>query len=152
MLWREHYEPVVKQNLVLPVSKLEWLRGEARDTSHSVWICGFGLNAVADQGVWWRLMQSEFQVDPDVYRVFIRQDWTTKQKRDALASVPPSEHSTTLLMSDSQNSWKNLIQPDKPERGFAVVIKGQLIERLVIGPPTEEVWEAYSNLWRSLRK
>jgi hypothetical protein len=132
------------------VFEVESLDGNLGAPRAQVWIGGFGFRAVSDQGVWWRLMRSEFSSDPNIFRVFIESRWSERKRREALAIIPPSEKVSTLLVSDDVN-WRAIVMPDKPERGFAAMIADKEIKRLVVGPPTEEVWEDFINLWRAVR-
>jgi hypothetical protein len=66
------------------------------------------------------------------------------------AVLPPSVFARTTV-SEPVADWRNLIHPDRPERSFAVLENGSTIEMLVVGPPTEDVWEEFENRLKRLR-
>jgi hypothetical protein len=145
MLWREHYEPRVLTSVLVP-------KGLPKVVSEVTYVIvgGFGLAAISDQGVWWKLLKSSFKQDTCIYRIFISQAWTPKKERDANAMIPPSEKSS-LILTEDYDQWCEIIQPDKPERGFAALVHQGKMQTLVIGPPTEEVWESFRDQYTALR-
>ena len=148
MLWRETYSPRVKRDLACPVAQFVCLDGIPSSVSSEVWIGGFGFLAAADQGVWWRLFQSDFRGDDRVRRVFIVDKVGTADLETALSLVPGSEARRTFMIEDPNHFWKELVKPDCPERGFAVIMSEGKVPLLMIGTPTEEAWEEFSREWQ----
>ena len=113
-----------------------------------VWICGFGFAAIADQGIWWKLFQSDFPGDSRIRRVFFVDEITPEGEQLALSLVPRSEADQVRLIADMDHAWRNLIQPDNEQRGFAIMFDNGAIPIMMIGPPTEDAWEEFSREWR----
>jgi hypothetical protein len=65
------------------------------------------------------------------------------KRADIEAVTPPSRRNLTFL-ADDPHQWRALIEPDRVDRAFAVA--GNL---LVIGAPTEEVWERFEGILNS---
>ncbi len=148
MLWRESYSPVIRRNLTCPATQSVALDGLVSKSSCEVWIGGFGFLAAADQGVWWRLFQSDFRNDGRVKRVYILESADPGEVQTALSLIPRSEVHRCLLVEDPNHFWSDLIEPDNPARGFTAIIENGSIPLLVVGPPTEEVWEEFSREWQ----
>jgi hypothetical protein len=152
VLWREPYQTRISGNHLIPeLDDIDSIRGGRNVSSTAVWIGGFGFNAISDQGVWWRLFQEAFPGDPCVFRAFILPKWTTKKRMEAISVVPPSEHVSSLLISDPDYHWEKLVDPDKPERGFTAIVLPGTVDLLMVGPPTEEAWDQFRERWGSLR-
>ena len=151
MLWREHYNPRILSNTQMPEVEFEWLKGETRSIHNIVLVGGFGLAAVADQGIWLKLFDEAFPGDPNVFRAYIATQWSFKNKRDAMAVVPPSQHGATLLITDPLHGWTDLVKPERVDRGFAAIVHEKTIKLLMIGPPTEETWDEFRDAWTALR-
>ncbi len=113
-----------------------------------VWICGFGFAAIADQGIWWKLFQSDFPGDLRTKRIFFVEQVTAEAEQLAMSLVPRSEADQVQLYDDTDHQWRNIIQPDSEQRGFAVMIDNGRISIIMVGPPTEDAWEEFSREWR----
>lgn len=151
MLWRESYATRILRDVECPVTQLVSLDGNLHLPESCVWVGGFGFQALADQGVWWRLFQSDFPSDPQVLKVFVVDRASGAEISTADSLVPGSESSRCLLAEDPNEFWQNLVHPDTESRGFAALIRGSQIPLLMIGPPTEDAWEEFSNSWRSFK-
>jgi hypothetical protein len=149
MLWRESYATRILRDVACPVVQMVNLDGSQEFPEVCIWIGGFGFQALADQGVWWRLFQSDFPNDPLVRKVFIVERVSSQETAMADSLVPGSEASRCTLGEDANGFWKNLVQPDQENRGFAALIVGNQIPLLMVGPPTEEAWEEFSEAWRT---
>jgi hypothetical protein len=110
-----------------------------------VLVGGFDLRAQAEFGIWWRLLESAGLADRSVIYLFSA-EWTDKDLRLARAVLPRSLHDRLRLVADEAGAWRDLIEPDRPERSFAAIVRGPEAELLVIGPPTEDVWERFERL------
>jgi hypothetical protein len=148
MVWRKSYQTKLLADLPLPATKIHSINGfELRMDNVQIIVGGFGFNAIADQGVWWRLFQSDFANDDRILKGFIVESVDSFAQRESASLVPPSEHSRCVLIEDPIHAWQDLIKPDRENVGFAAVIVGSEIPILMIGPPTEEAWEDFSNYW-----
>lgn len=129
LLWRSAYEPRVLEGVSVP----------AED---GVLLGAFDFRAQAELGIWWRLLESAGLISQTRIRIF-SSSWQAADQKTLEAVFPRSWQAQIELVTDDQ-FWTQLIQPDRPERAFAARIKGGMAEMLVIGTPTEEVWERFS--------
>jgi len=131
----------------MPATQIVSLDGsEIRDRTE-VWVAGFAFSAMADQGVWWRLFQSDFVNDQRVVKVFICSHVGKNELDTALSLVPPSEASRAYLVSDLNAVWRKAIRPEDEGQGFTAIIENGKIPLAMIGPPTEEAWEEFHSEW-----
>lgn len=149
MLWRSAYQTRIERDLHCPEAEIVTLDGSPLKHQTEVWVAGFGFQALADQGVWWRLFLSDFPNDPQVRKVFICPGVGKSELETALSLVPPSEVARVLLVSDPNDFWSKVIQPANSQQGFAVIIEGGRIPLAMIGPPTEDAWEEFHNEWKA---
>ncbi|RYG36590.1 hypothetical protein EON81_09250 [bacterium] len=97
---------------------------------------GFSPLAQSELGVWRRLMGS----DGARYSLLLfGPGWD---------SVLPASLLDLRYEGASEPLWLGRILPDRPERSFCVVVKEGQAKILVVGPPTEDVWEEVSGLLR----
>ena len=148
MLWKQSYRTRILRDLGCPDAGVTNLDGSPNSEERQVWIAGFGFDAIADQGVWWRLFQSEFPRDENVKKAFIFDKVLPSTAESALAMIPKSEGCQCLLVEDPLGAWKSLVTPDADSRGFAGILERDRIALMMIGPPTEDAWEEFSNFWR----
>lgn len=128
MLWRTSYEPRV-------------LRDAEAPSGEGLLLGAFDVRAQSEIGVWTRLFD-EAGLD---YRIrLFRDEWTEKERRTVDAVFPPSVRARIELATE--RGWAETVAPDRPERTFAALIQEGRAKMLVIGPPTEEVWEEFSRL------
>lgn len=149
MLWRQSYQTRVLRDLDCPDLSIASADGTPVTHERGVWICGFGFGCFTEQGVWARLFQSDFPRDPNVKKVFIFDSVGPEKFESLQALVAPSELENCLLIEDPQQAWRKLTEPDHLERGFTAIVEGQTIPLLMVGPPTEDAWEEFSDLWRT---
>ena len=151
MLWKQPYETKILRDLACPAALVINLNGNPIVHGRQVWIAGFGFGATTDQGVWARLFQSDFPQDDAVLRVFILDRKVESGDYDIVSSLyPPSQRSQCRLVEDTNSFWLNMVNPDSNDRGFAAIVEEDgTIPLLMIGPPTEEAWEEFSNCWQS---
>jgi hypothetical protein len=147
MLWKQPYSTIIFRDVPCPVATITSLTGSVVTHERQVWIGGFGFDAIGDQGVWWRLFQSDFAGDQQIRKVFIWDCLSDEIIESAFAIVPRSEANQCLLVEDPSRFWQKLIQPKLSSRGFAAIIEDAKISLLMVGPPTEEAWEEFSSLW-----
>ncbi|RYG49262.1 hypothetical protein EON79_01890 [bacterium] len=105
-----------------------------RDTSvppvpDGFYLGGFSPLAQSELGVWRRLMAS--RAAPYSLLLF-GPGWD---------AVLPASLLALRFEGASEPLWLGRIAPDRPERSFCVVVREGVAKILVIGPPTEDVWE-----------
>jgi hypothetical protein len=149
MLWRQSYQTRIERDLCYPVAIVVSVDCSEPIKGKQVWIGGFGFNGLNEQEVWSKLFQSDFHGDVRVHKVFIFESVGTSELESIRALVAPSEVNQCLLIEDPSRSWYSIINPDHPGRGFAAIIEGDKIPLLMVGPPTEDAWEEFSNEWRA---
>ncbi|CAN5463008.1 hypothetical protein BH11ARM2_BH11ARM2_18110 [soil metagenome] len=113
----EAYQPRVDRDVSVP------------PLPDGVYLGGFSPLAQSELGVWRRLFQSEgwgFSL------LLFGAGWE---------AVLPASLLGLRFEGASEPLWLGRISPDRPERSFAVVVRGGRARILVVGPPTEEVWE-----------
>jgi hypothetical protein len=148
MLWKESYRTKIIRDLKCPESQIVTLAGVPYESSIQVWIAGFGFECLTEQSVWWRLFESDFAGDQRVRKMFIL-DLVNKQvMNEVQALVAPSEFSRISFIEDQRQVWTELIKPDTQHRGFAAIFENGQLPLVMIGPPTEDAWEEFSNFWR----
>lgn len=135
MRWRDAYQPIVAHDITCPTLT-------PPENSRLAWLGGFDLRCISELGVWLRLFEDAG------YQPGIRLFLDASQPLEAV--LPPSVFARTMV-SGPIADWRQLIQPDRPERSFAVLGDGSTIEMLVVGPPTEDVWEEFENRLKRLR-
>ena len=139
MLWRQSYTTRILRDLPCP---------DEAPQGPEVWIGGFDFAAIADQGVWWKLFQSDFPGDLRIKRIFFVDEITSEGEQLAKSLVPRSEAEQVRLVVDTKHHWRDLVLPDNAERGFAIMFDNGAIPIVMIGPPTEDAWEEFSREWR----
>ncbi len=151
MLWRQRYDTKILRDLACPAVEIVKLLDDSPPTSPEVWIGGFGFQAIADQGVWWRLFQSDFANDPLVKKVFIFPSVQTTELETIRSLVAPSELPHVYLIGDPVGKWRDTLEPFDDSTGFAAIIQGSNIPLAMVGPPTEEAWDVFHDAWASVR-
>ncbi len=136
MAWRDAYRPVVRQDFDAPsLLKARSLAGrEVPDPEIQVFCGAMSLNAVPQLGVWQRLFAEDA---PGLAGWFQGVFAEAAQEELVEASVPKSLHSETLLITPD-SAWVEALQNDFGAQTFCWCRTPKL---LVIGLPTEEVWE-----------
>lgn len=151
MLWRQRYDTKILHDLPCPVAEVARLTTDDRPESTEVWIGGFGFQAIADQGVWWRLFQSDFPNDERVKKVFIFSKVGNDEFETVRSLVAPSELPHVSLVSDPVGKWRETLEPQDDLTGFAAIIRGPSIPLAMVGPPTEDAWDVFHDAWAVLR-
>jgi len=124
VLWRSAYQP-----RVLESRKLDGL-------PEGIVVGVFDPLGQAELGVWLRLFESAGW-DRDVSILAIGMPGRRKFE----SVLPPSRHSQIVWLDES--GLRQTLEIDKPERSFAAVIVNGVADLLVVGVPTEEVWERF---------
>jgi hypothetical protein len=149
MLWRQPYTQRVVRDLPLPKHRVRYLDDGSSQVFpvKYVLIGAFGLQSIADIGIWERLSAEAFPSDNRIFRGYIRKIWTPKDVKETTAMIAPSAQNQTLLIADAEDEWSKIVQPDSIERGFAAIISEGKIILLMVGPPTEETWDDFRIEW-----
>lgn len=131
MLWRESYRPRVFEGQALPDG-----------VGDGILIGAFDLLAQREIGIWLRLIAEAFPaLRPDV--LLISPTWSAKQRKVAAATFPPSLLGSLRFLEDPEEQWRAAIQPDRPERSFAAIVREGVADLLMVGVPTEEAWDDF---------
>lgn len=105
-----------------------------------VFIGSRSLDASREVEVWWRLFEEDFPGE-------LLEVVPAELVPDVFALRPPSRHSRIRV----ESSAANLAGLNEPGRAFCAVVQSGVAELMVIGPPTEEVWDEVATLWNALR-
>ena len=142
MLWRAKYSTWEPHAATMPP-----LEGIALDESpfkasgRFVVLGGFDLRAQAEIGVWKRLL-AEAQPGVRIWTVYLLESGRASKLTMVQSMTSKSEWPTTVV-AESTALWRELIQADRPERSFAGLVSGVVIDPLMIGVPTEEAWDRF---------
>jgi hypothetical protein len=134
MLWREPYRPQVLEEVSLPSSP----------ASSRIILGAFDLRAQREIGVWLRLLTEAGLAGATQIVLF----GPASMFAAAEAVFPPSLHNQMVHVEDLEGDWRRLLKPENSERSFAMVLDGALAKILVIGTPTEEVWDEFQDCVR----
>ncbi len=130
MLWRESYSPtVIRDRIRTPFS----------DES-LVYVGSYALEASREVEIWWRLFEQELPG-------FLVEVVPESLRDEVIALRAPSRHSRIRFDSAALG----VIDEVEPHRAFCAVVRAGIAELVVIGPPTEEVWDEVCQLWREIR-
>lgn len=143
MLWKPPHETRILRDVALP--RLEGRTLDGQDGAAPVegaMLGAFGPFAVAELGVWRRLLAEAFP-KRRVPTVLLRPEWNERERRTILLGTAPDLHAWTLLANDPTGAWSALVGPDRPERAFGAVIQGGAARLLMVGLPTEDAWDLF---------
>ena len=138
MLWRDSYAPRVLEGVAVPQSPVVRLDGHSLALEGKAIIGAFSLKATSELGIWRRLFESAEW--PSV-TLLVSEKEDPRLLRAVTETFPKSIHESVAITTDSNGEWRDLVEPDRPERAFALVG-----DRLIIGAPTEDVWGELLNL------
>ena len=132
MLWREAYRPRLIEDALLPGAP-----------STGIVLGGFDLRAQAELGIWWRLLETASLLTAARLVLIL------PEEDEIVTKVLPRSWAANLsVVRNGGEAWRALIQPDRPERSFAAITRGGMAPLVVVGPPTEDVWERFEALAR----
>ena len=135
MLWRTSYSPVV----------LRESEGTPLISESLALIGSFGLSASREVEVWWRLFEEDFA--GEVVEMLI----TDGQEAQQFANLRPPSRNSRIRTSADVLTWKDALGDIPDGRAFCALIQDGVAKIRVIGPPTEEVWDEVTTLWRAIR-
>lgn len=135
MLWRPSYHPILRAGVALPEVQIRTLNGTLL-RPEKVFVGGFDLLSLGEIEIWRRLMGEAFPslVVPVGLAIDGSQEATLE------AATARSRHASTGVIDDAE-ALREEIKPDRPERSFAWADG-----LLVIGAPTEEVWDEFQQV------
>ncbi len=140
MVWRTPYETVALTQILVPFTPGTNLDGEEFSFSNEGLILGaFSLADQRDLGVWSRLVDQEFP-DLSYNTLFIRSEWSVRERSNLAVSVPISRRANTVAITDVESRWQTIL---KPNRAFAGIIRAGIMPLVMMGPPTEEAWDTF---------
>lgn len=142
MIWRVGYCTRELEAVVAPPFRATTLDGILIDeTFAGILMGGFDPRAQSELGIWRRLLE-EADLGVDCLTVLILESLGPKAEAAVRAMVPQSQwHGFAIARCTDE--WIDLIQPDRPERSFAAMIRGGILNPLMIGIPTEEAWDRF---------
>lgn len=142
MLWRTGYQTIVRNDVVIPESRIWDLTGEVVNVAGPIaFALGFSARSFQQREVWRRLFEAELPIP--FWTGVISEDNLAESTELLQAMTPKSRWSSTVVVLDPQRAWRNLIEPEDEERCFALISRGNTADVVMIGPPTEEAWERF---------
>lgn len=102
-------------------------------------VAGVSLAALRPVEIWHRLLSGSFGSDARLAYGYFRPALEIRE------AVPPSRRAATYALSDLVG-WETLLGPLSPELSVAVNLR---TGDVVLGPPTEEVWEGFEETVRA---
>lgn len=134
MLWRPAYQTLVARDLTLsPISFGSDLQ---------VLIGAFDFQAMREMSLWRRLIEADAS-HANWAQAFFFPNPSSQEAEMLDSMVPMSQKARTFLVVDDDGTWRNLVQPDRPDQSFAAVIAGTRARIMMKGIPTEEAWDAF---------
>lgn len=142
MLWRTGYQTIIRNDVVIPESRIWDLTGEVVHVAGPIaFALGFSARSLQQREVWRRLFEAELPIP--FWTGVISEDNFAESTELLQAMTPKSRWSSTVVVLDPQRAWRNLIEPEDEERCFALISRGNTADVVMIGPPTEEAWERF---------
>ena len=118
------------------------LSGEAFRPGPIVLITGgFDWRAQAELGIWRKLL-TEVAPQFTCWTVYLGGNPNDRLVVNLQALTPQSLWPVTVV-SRNTGPWRDLVQPDRPERSFGTLIKGGNAFPLMVGLPTEEALDRF---------
>ena len=103
---------------------------------------GFDLRAQAEIGTWRKLIEG-LEGETTLLTIYLI-DVVKPADLDSLRAMTPKSRWVSTLISSTNEVWRDMIQPDCPQRSFAGRLQNGVIHPLMIGPPTEDAWDDFS--------
>ena len=144
MVWRAGYQTKAIESGQLPLLIGVTVDGDPAElTGSGVLLGGFDFHVQAEQGIWRRLIEDAFPQTVPIRAAFIRPGWTHLERQKLQMLIPRSLHAQVFCLDDPEGEWAARFPADRVERGFAVVFSEGEACFGMIGPPTEEAWDAF---------
>jgi len=132
VLWRQTYEPRILESI------------ELAGVPDGILLGAFDPKGQAELGVWLRLFESAGQD----HRVKILAIGMPNRK--IFESVLSPRRQSQIVWLD-HGELAQILAIDKPERSFAAIVANGVADLLVVGLPTEDVWERFERSLTSER-
>lgn len=139
MMWRQSQKARIIEGFDMPALSSLGLDGQPPDLDECRMITlGWGPESLAEQEVWRRLAVGDFGMS-GWKKSLVVPAIAKSQVRLVQEILPPSSHSDFCFFLDPKEELKELLQPDLPSRAAAWC---PLRKLMIIGPSTEESWDA----------
>lgn len=147
MMWRQSQKARIIEGFVMPKVVFCGLDGQPLNLSESRMVTlGWGPESLAEQEVWRRLAVGDFG-EGGWTKSLILPAYSRAKSQMVQEILPPSSHADFAFCLDSQDELRTLLEPDLPSRAAAWCPEKQL---MIIGPSTEESWDAMFDALSSL--
>jgi hypothetical protein len=146
LISNQRYTTRVRQQVAVPkitgvtLAGSRWTPG-ARET----YLGAFGLAALSEIGIWTKLLHS---AGLPSRILMIDEDPKNGLSAKLRTSFAPSRLQDIVLIDDPNGEWRAFVEPDCPERAFAMHVRGPLADPLMLGLPTEQAWDLFQDLAR----
>jgi hypothetical protein len=134
LVWRVPYVPECRADLELPAVAITDLDGAAQPLP-GIFFGAVSIRAFRELGLWQKLAASE-ALD---YRLLLAIPHTEHALISQL--FPPSKRSLILLSESA--TWQAWRGGGEESKSFGVVVSGGRAKFVVVGLPTEEVWDEF---------
>jgi hypothetical protein len=145
MIWRESYTTRILVDPNVPV-----LSSVGGGEGPAIIAASFATHSIIEQGVWWRLFQSDFRSFSSRFLVFVQENDEKLDKEEIDAIVAVSDHEKIRYVEDLDQNLRRLCGTAEKTRGFAAIVTQNSVPLIMIGPPTEDAWEQFSNVLKDL--
>ena len=108
-------------------------------------IGSYSLQASREVEVWWRLFEEDFA--GDVTELLISET----SLESAVEALRPTSRHSRIRFSQSVEPWQQATGNLEVTRAFCALASEGQSQLIVIGPPTEEVWDQVSTIWSKIR-
>lgn len=135
MLWRTTYTPEVTRNLEhgLPLSSPRAVIGV------------YSVAGLRELEIWWRLFEEDFSGEVTQFVL------SNPGESDKWSSLLPQSRLDRTVLSSEIKPWLDITGQVENSRAFCTILTRERARIVVLGPPTEEVWEEVANIWREVR-
>lgn len=139
MMWRQSQKARIFEGFSMPDLVFCGLDGSPLNIGESRMVTlGWGPESLADQEVWRRLAIGDF--GEEGWKKSLILPTFSKAKSQMVQEVlPASSHGDFAFCLDAGDVLRSLLEPDLPSRAAAWCPQKQL---MIIGPSTEESWDA----------
>lgn len=147
MMWRQSQKARILEGFSMPDLGFCGLDGQPVNISECRMVTlGWGPESLAEQEVWRRLAVGDFGLGG--WKKSLVLPAFSKAKSQMVQEIlPPSAHGDFVFCLDSADELRNLLEPDLPSRAAVWCPQKQL---MIIGPSTEESWDAIFDALASL--
>lgn len=149
MIWRESQRARILEGFFMPDFTFCGLGGQPLDVNESRMVTlGWGPESLSEQEVWRRLAVGDFGAG-GWKKSLVVTAFSRAKSQMVEEILPPSSHGDFAFCLDAEDELRHLLEPDLPSRAAAWCPQRQL---LIIGPSTEESWDAMFDALSSLTR